>query len=474
MTKPRKTHDQFAEELAAINPGIELTTRYVMSTERIGCRCKLCGYEWSPKAYSLLSGRGCPACARTKTSFMEKIFLFSFRKLLGDENVLSDDRNAIGMELDVYVPLLKVAVEPGSWVWHGNLKAQQRDEERRARCLSHGIRLATVYDSFPSNQAIPFEGEGLFTFDEDFNVASHQKLHAVVNDVLAYLGIADRIDESEWTDIELKAHEACHRKTTAEFKNELEAVDSSIEVIGEYLGSKDRIKCRCKKCGYEWSPIPNSLLNGHGCPKCGIQARARKKTATHAEYAARLAKINPTIELLSTYTKAMEPILCRCRACGYEWQSTPSELLSYGCPKCGAKKAHLKTTKSQMEFEKDMSIACPKLEVIGDYINQYTKVRVRCRQCGREWEAMPKVLLRGTSCRICSEKERRRVRNEEFKVKLREKNPNIEPIDDYVNNITKMHVRCALCGMEWMAWPRNLLLGYSHEGAKTIHAKIKQ
>ena len=39
-------------------------------------------------------------------------------------------------------------------------------------------------------------------------------------------------------------------------------------VIGTYINVKTPIEIKCNKCGSKWKSLPNSLLNGCGCPYC--------------------------------------------------------------------------------------------------------------------------------------------------------------------------------------------------------------
>ena len=41
-----------------------------------------------------------------------------------------------------------------------------------------------------------------------------------------------------------------------------------IEILGEFINTKTRIKCRCLIDNYIWETMPQTLLKGHGCPKC--------------------------------------------------------------------------------------------------------------------------------------------------------------------------------------------------------------
>ena len=69
----------------------------------------------------------------------------------------------------------------------------------------------------------------------------------------------------------LKSRADKRRKTTEEFKKDLNIVNPNIEVEGEYTGSHKLIRCRCKIDDSHWSSYPANLLNGSaGCPICNM------------------------------------------------------------------------------------------------------------------------------------------------------------------------------------------------------------
>lgn len=43
------------------------------------------------------------------------------------------------------------------------------------------------------------------------------------------------------------------KKTTIQFTEELNKINSDIEVLGEYINANTGISCRCLKCGYPWN-----------------------------------------------------------------------------------------------------------------------------------------------------------------------------------------------------------------------------
>ena len=53
----------------------------------------------------------------------------------------------------------------------------------------------------------------------------------------------------------------------------------------------------------------------------------------------------------------------------------------------------------------------------------------------------------------------KRKTNEEFISEMKNINPNIEILSEYINNKTKVKCRCLICGYIWFAEPRKLLEG---------------
>lgn len=58
----RKTHEQYVDDVASINPNIEVAGKYIDSRTKILHRCKIDGHEWYVKPNDILNGHGCPVC----------------------------------------------------------------------------------------------------------------------------------------------------------------------------------------------------------------------------------------------------------------------------------------------------------------------------------------------------------------------------------------------------------------------------
>lgn len=125
-----------------------------------------------------------------------------------------------------------------------------------------------------------------------------------------------------------------HCRTHEQYIAELSLANPNVIAIGTYIDAITPILHKCLIDEYEWFTIPNSLLQGYGCPKC-----ARNLQLTTQEYIERLHNINQNIVPLEDYKTAKTKILHRCLIDGYEWMVEPSSTLQgCGCPKCNESK----------------------------------------------------------------------------------------------------------------------------------------
>lgn len=181
-------------------------------------------------------------------------------------------------------------------------------------------------------------------------------------------------------------------KTYEHFIRELKAKGNpNIQLVGTYSKLSDRLEVKCGVCGYEWSPRAGELLKGHGCPRC-----AGHQKMTHDQFVARAKAKNSDIEILSEYQGANSRIDVLCKKCGCVWQPKAIALTKSnpnGCPKCARERRVTSQKRTTEQFVKELALIDPSIEVLGEYINANTKIRVRCKICGHEWEPKPSYLL---------------------------------------------------------------------------------
>lgn len=131
------------------------------------------------------------------------------------------------------------------------------------------------------------------------------------------------------------------RKSQDEFLKEFKLKNSNyknIVVLGEYKSTNTKIECLCNICNHTWYPTPKTLLNNHGCSKCG--GTGGKK---HEEFLVEMQLANPKIEILSIYKNDSTKVECKCLLCNHIWGARPNHLLrDRGCPNCTKSKGEIK------------------------------------------------------------------------------------------------------------------------------------
>ena len=310
--------------------------KYVNYTTPIPLRCNACKYEYEVKPGDVLHGGGCPNCHRACTSFPEQFIRHAFVRMLGESEVLSRDKTAAGVELDVCIPALRAAVEPGSWYWHRNLV--ERDREKRLLCERKGIRLITVYDHYDET-AVPFD-DCLVTPCDLASRRNMDKLVAVTKTLLGAFGLDSNLAAGEWEKIRRRAELDSRRMTTEEFRAELAGINDKIEVIGEYTRAcMSKIRVRCKVCNHEWSVAPTTLRRGSGCASC-----AGRLKLSHERFVERLNLLHPENRASDPgflCTNSQTRMTFECRACGHVWSAQAYGLIaksrSSGCRKCSVR-----------------------------------------------------------------------------------------------------------------------------------------
>lgn len=174
----------------------------------------------------------------------------------------------------------------------------------------------------------------------------------------------------------------------------------NVQIVGNYSKLSERIDVKCKACNYEWSPLAGQLLKGRGCPRCAGHLKM-----THDQFVGKATNKNPNIEILSEYKNANARIDVKCKRCGFVWHPKAITLTKSnpnGCPQCAQEKISSGQRRTTAQFIKELASLNPDIEVLGKYINANTKIGVRCKRCGHEWNPKPSYLLNmGRGCPIC-------------------------------------------------------------------------
>lgn len=198
---------------------------------------------------------------------------------------------------------------------------------------------------------------------------------------------------------------AINKKTHEYFVLELIGKGVQYKPIDRYIDSKTKIRFECPDCGNVWMAQPSNILCGKGCPKCRDAMLKKKFEMGKEEFCDRVQKANPNTEIVSTndYTYHGRSLV-RCKIHGGERIVNNANLIKgCGCKQCGNEKTRKLKARTQDEFVSEVAKTSPHIEVLGEYINARTKIKVRCKNHNEIYYVTPDLLINGTgNCSKCT------------------------------------------------------------------------
>lgn len=193
------------------------------------------------------------------------------------------------------------------------------------------------------------------------------------------------------------------------------------------------------------------------------------KKITKEEFTQRLKdKGRNDIEIIGDYKNASTKVLVKCtnKDCLWEWEVSPQKLLQgKGCPKCAINKRKEYKRKSEEQFLDELKEKTnDKIISLESYINNRTKIKFQCKECGYIWDCIPSNLLRGHGCPKCNRKiaNQKQMKNQEvFECQFKEKgNPNVIQLEPYKGARTSIKWGCKNNPKHiWYSTPGNMLKG---------------
>ena len=118
---------------------------------------------------------------------------------------------------------------------------------------------------------------------------------------------------------------------------------------------------------------------------------------------------------------------------------------------------------TQEEFVQRMHKLHPQINVVGEYKDARTPIKLYCTIHDLYYEQTPDVAKRCKyscpQCNIEGTASQRRKTNETFLEEVSIAAPNVQILEEYNGANSKMKVRCKKCGHEWYSTPTSLLMG---------------
>lgn len=139
------------------------------------------------------------------------------------------------------------------------------------------------------------------------------------------------------------------------------------------------------------------------------------------------------------YYKTDDKVIIHCKEHGDYEISPNSYVCGHRCDFCGH------GVISDVEFKNEIQSKFKHIKVVGNYTNMKTYLEVECSLCGLKRKVRPSKLLESRYGCPCLANNML-ITDDEYKSRL--KDSNIEPLEKYINNSTKLKHKCKICGYE--------------------------
>ena len=393
--------------------------------------CSRCGYEWQATIASRSKGSGCPNCKNSiKTSFGEKAIYYYLCQLFVKDNVIPNFKPEGwgGLELDVYVPAYKIAVEFDG-PFHDELEAKKRDIRKTKACLENGIILIRI--RYP----------GLLEISGGYNCHMSDKTdyslqQAIINALEIASSISGRLIDFE-IDVNWDRVSILELQHTGWIKSSI--LESNSEYLAEWNTSRNgllrpeyfqpksncKVWWRCSKCGHEWEATIAHRTDGDGCPNCANIKRSHDRSTPLPGKS--LADLNPELARewhpinngdltpFDVKSGSNRKVWWICPICGNEWMAkVANRSHGRGCPMCKGLK--ISTTKSRAPEGQSLADLNPtlsrewhpskNLDLTPDMVRPGSSRKAwwLCSKCGHEWAAAIYSRSKGVGCPMCARK----------------------------------------------------------------------
>ena len=300
------------------------------------------GHSYQARMYNRCGSThsGCPICAKENhTSFPEQALYYYVKKVFPD--AINSDRRAIGVELDIFIPSVRAAIEYDGRYWHSNKKTEQK---KNSLCREKGISLIRVREA-----GLQLYQDCICVMRED--VVSNDSLSSIIQQALLKLGCALDVNvdkdsaliydsyivtqksqslQNNYPDVAMEWHPTKNGNLTTEMVTPM--TNKKVWWLG--------------KCGHEWQmTVQDRVGRNCGCPICsgkrivsGINDLLSRypelceewNYEKNREIGLFPEKIAPHSDKKAWWT---------CSTCGNVWQSKIDSRtrMRAGCPECGKK-----------------------------------------------------------------------------------------------------------------------------------------
>lgn len=253
--------------------------------------------------------------------------------------------------------------------------------------------------------------------------------------------------------------------TYEEFMDRLSNCTNTIVIMSEFLGLHKPLKCKCLVCGYEWTTGEARSILRHGCKKCMDKIRCKNSGISNRkseeQFRSELAIAQPNLIPNDTYVNGKTKYHCICKIHKCDVYKTPQKLLlrGQGCNLCSIEKNKYAVRYTHTTFCEKVKMLHPNINVVSEYKNIKSRVKVECIDCGYTWEPIAEFLIQETKY-VCPKCAGNAIKTpEEFRTEISISHPYLTLLSNYERSSKKIHVLCNKCRTDFWVAPNKLQQG---------------
>ena len=294
---------------------------------------------------------GCPICDKENhTSFPEQAIFYYLKKQFKD--IENGNTSSIGMELDIYIPSIKTAIEYDGNNWHKNsIKLEQK---KNKLCKDNNIRLIRIREV-----GLPILNDCLTITRMDRK--SDKSLNDVIIELYSILNINDRNINVERDSSKIYSNYIKIRKENSILHKFSKLAEEWHPTKNGKLtpdminyGSEKKVWW-LGKCGHEWQMSVSDRTNQNcNCPICSGKRIVKGINDLKSVYPNLVDEWYYELNnVQNVFPENVAPhsdkkVWWKCKKCGHIWKTKIDTRTrnNCGCPLCGRKKADLGRSKS--------------------------------------------------------------------------------------------------------------------------------
>lgn len=312
------------------------------------------GHEWQATIRDRVTDKtGCPKCrARRLTSFSEQAIYYYVKQLYPDTINRYKEIFDNGMELDIFVPSIRVGIEFDGAAWHNTEEMHLKERKKYQICQKNNIKLIRVKEH-TGNEWWDVS-DVTYTLHDRRN---RRDLETIIQVILDWMDpVSNMWTRKRFNDFHSKVHVNIKRdenaireyltpiaNSLAELRPDL-VKDWNYEKNGNLkptmfgINSSDYVWWKCKSCGHEWESTIQKRSNGLSCPCCDgrivVLGKNDLKTVRPDLAEEWNYEKNGDLKPEQVFYKSDKRVWWVCKICGHVWCTTINHrYYGTGCPK---------------------------------------------------------------------------------------------------------------------------------------------